>query len=98
MHIYHVTTRQEWEAARAEGSYAAASLAEEGFIHCSIESQVEGVLRRYFSGRANLVKLVIDPEKLTAPMRFELAPSVNQEFPHIYGRLNLDAVMEAMPL
>ena len=93
-HIYHITTRGEWEAAVAKGSYQAATQPEEGFMHCSTAEQVPGVLERYYSGGTGLVKLRIDPEKLTSPLIYELAASVNQLFPHIYGPLNVDAVVE----
>jgi uncharacterized protein (DUF952 family) len=93
--IYHVTTRAEWENAQQQGFYEAPSLAIEGFIHASAdEHQVQGVLQRYFAGKTGLVKLTIDPSLLTHELKFELAPSVNEEFPHIYGPINLDAVVE----
>lgn len=95
--IYHVTTRQEWETAMEKGAYAASSLESEGFIHCSREHQVEGVLERYFAGKKDLVKLVIDSRKLAPEWKYELAPSVNEEFPHVFGPLNLDAVIEVVP-
>lgn len=93
MFIYHVTTKQAWSAAREKGYYEAPSLQSEGFIHCSKAEQVRGVLERYYSGQSNLLKLVIDPVRLAAPLKFELAPSVNEEFPHVYGTINLDAVV-----
>jgi uncharacterized protein (DUF952 family) len=91
--IYHVVTQKAWDQALAEGSYAADSLATEGFIHNSKQEQVKGVLERYYSGQADLLLLHIDETKLIAPLKYELAPSVNEVFPHIYGRLNLDAVV-----
>lgn len=97
MIIYHITTGKEWDEANIKGYYEAASLSAEGFIHCSTETQVKGVLERYFSGRSQLLKLVIDTDKLAAPLKFELAPSVNEMFPHIYGTLNLDAVIGVLP-
>jgi uncharacterized protein (DUF952 family) len=97
MIIYHVTTAEEWKTALFEGMYEAASLKSEGFIHCSTESQVAGVLERYFQGKSNLLKLVIDTDKLENELKFELAPSVNEEFPHIYGPINLDAVIGVLP-
>ncbi|GAB4093094.1 DUF952 domain-containing protein [Flaviaesturariibacter terrae] len=97
--IYHVTTAAEWAAAQAKGYYEAASLPIEGFIHASAdERQVQGVLQRYFAGQSNLVKLTIDPARLQHELRWELAPSVNEEFPHIYGPLNVDAVVAVQPL
>lgn len=91
--IYHVTTLPEWEAAQLTGAYRAASLETEGFIHCSEAQQVAGVLQRYFAGKTNLVKLAIDTEKLFAELKYELAPSVNEYFPHIYGPININAVI-----
>ncbi len=92
--IFHVTTAAEWQAALAQGSYAAISLEKEGFIHASAREQVAGVLQRYYKGASNLVLLHIDEAKLTAPLKYELAPSVQEIFPHIFGRINLDAITE----
>ncbi len=93
MIIYHITTAEEWKKASFDNLYEAPSLHTEGFIHCSTENQVNGVLERYFKGQTNLLKLVIDTDKLENKLKFELAPSVNEEFPHIYGHINLDAVI-----
>ncbi|MBX9735122.1 MAG: DUF952 domain-containing protein [Chitinophagaceae bacterium] len=90
--IYHITTIAEWEAAKLKGYYEAASLALEGFIHCSTEQQVAGVLERYYAGQTNLVKLTINAEKLNHTLRFELAGSVDEYFPHIFGPINLNAI------
>lgn len=96
--IYHITTKTEWENAKAKGSYEAPSLHTEGFIHCSEVHQVQGVLERYYSGKKDLVKLVIDTQKLSVPLKYELAPSVNENFPHVYGEINIDAVVEVMTI
>ncbi|MFL5772231.1 MAG: DUF952 domain-containing protein [Flavisolibacter sp.] len=96
--IYHISTITEWNNAKQKGFYIAPSLATEGFIHCSNENQVKGVLQRYYSGKINLVKLVIDTDKLQAPLKYELAPSVNELFPHIYGPINTDAVIKIIPI
>lgn len=90
--IYHVTTQAEWAAATTAGAYEAPSLKEEGFIHCSQATQVSGVLERYFKGKTNLVKLVIDTDKLTSQLVYEWSPSTADTFPHIYGPINTDAV------
>ena len=92
--IYHVTTQQEWLQAKEIGFYTAPSLAIEGFIHCSTKQQVKGVMERYFVGKTNLVELVIDTKKLTHELKYEIAPSINEAFPHIYGHINLSAVVE----
>ncbi len=96
--IYHVTTASEWDAAREKGFYETPSLQTEGFIHCSEEHQVAAVLERYFAGKTNLVKLVIDTDKLTSRYVQEWSPSTQDTFPHIYGPVNPDAVIDVILL
>ncbi|HRO70539.1 MAG TPA: DUF952 domain-containing protein [Chitinophagaceae bacterium] len=96
--IYHVTTASEWNAAKSSGSYETPSLKEEGFIHCSQDHQVAGVLERYFSAREGLVKLVIDTDKLTSKFVFDWSPSSQDTFPHVYGPINTDAVVEVIAI
>lgn len=93
--IYHITTAAEWKTGQQKGSYEATSLKDEGFIHCSQEEQIPEVLVRYFSGKTGLVKLHIDPKKLTSRLIYEWSPSLAQTFPHIYGPINADAVIKA---
>jgi uncharacterized protein (DUF952 family) len=90
--IFHITTEAEWNEANKKGYYEAASLKDEGFIHCCQEEQVQDVLRRYFAGKENLLKLEIETDKLTSPFYYEWSPSVADTFPHIYGVINLEAV------
>jgi uncharacterized protein (DUF952 family) len=92
--IYHITTRQEWAAAQAAGHYESVSLPEEGYIHCSEERQIPGVLERYYRDKSDLLRLTIETGRLTSPLFYDWSPSIEDTFPHIYGRLNLDAVVE----
>ena len=96
--IYHITTETEWKEAQEKGQYESASLKEEGFIHCSQEAQIPGVLERYFKGRTQLVRLTIDTDKLKSQLIFEWSPSIADTFPHIYGPINNDAVLAAEPV
>lgn len=96
--IYHVTTADQWKAAEVNGFYEASSLENEGFIHCSQDHQVAGVLERYFAEKSGLIKLEIDTDKLTSRYVFEWSPSTHDTFPHIYGPINLDAVIGIVPL
>jgi uncharacterized protein (DUF952 family) len=92
--IYHLTTLQEWEDAQDKGIYEPPSFQREGFIHCSTEEQLEGVIQKHFKQHENLVKLVIDPLRLTSSLRYDKDEEQQQEFPHIYGPLNLEAVTQ----
>ncbi len=92
--IYHVTTLSHWKKSLTQGFHEAESLATEGFIHASDSQQVKGVLERYYKNKTDLLLLHIDETKLTSVLKYELAPSVNELFPHIYGSINTDAVVE----
>ena len=96
--IYHITTKQEWDKAIKKGFYESPSLAEEGFIHCSHENQLADVLERYFAGKSDLVKLVIDTDKLTSKFIFDWSPSIQDTFPHVYGPINVDAVVDIVSI
>ena len=91
--IYHVTNKNEWELALKKGFFDEPSLYTEGFIHNSTETQVNGVLERYYKDQKDLLLLHIDESKLVADLKYELAPSVNELFPHVFGNINLDAVV-----
>ena len=93
MFIYHVALPAVWERYKDKPSYQPDSLATEGFIHCSYQSQLEGVLERYFSRVEKVIILTIDTDKLFSKLVKE--PSTNNElFPHIYGRLNHSAIVD----
>ena len=94
--IYHLVSRRLWEEA-ADQPYRAASLASEGFIHCSFADQVAGSANRFYAGENDLLVLHIDPARLTSPLREEASGS-GEMFPHIYGPINRDAVLAAQPL
>lgn len=96
--IYHVTTAPEWKAAEEKGFYETPSLKEEGFIHCSQENQVAGVLERYFAGKTDVIKLVIDSDKLSNRFVFEWSPSTADTFPHVYGPIDLKAVIDVVKI
>jgi uncharacterized protein (DUF952 family) len=91
--ILHITTHNDWQTAEAAGAYRADSLETEGFIHCSTPEQVIGVANALFHGRSDLVLLCIDPARLDAPLVYEDCYQSGQEFPHVYGPLNLNAVV-----
>jgi uncharacterized protein (DUF952 family) len=97
-YIYHVTTQTEWEQAKKIGEYKPVGFDKEGFIHCSIERQVSGVLERFYKGQTGLVKLKIEKAKVSRPVLFELAADLDELFPHIYGELNIESVVEVISI
>jgi uncharacterized protein (DUF952 family) len=100
--IYHIATAPDWRRAQRDGQYATSTigrtLAEEGFIHASTATQVADVANLFYRGVADdLVLLVIDAARLRSPLRYEHVPGADAPFPHIYGPLNVDAVLAARP-
>ena len=94
MFIYHIALPEIWEQVRTEPLYRHESLAAEGFIHCSYEDQLDGVIGRYYADAEELVVLTIDTDRLAA--RLVAEPSTGGEiYPHIYGPLNMSAVVNA---
>lgn len=90
--ILHITQQRDWEAAQKAGVYRGDTLASEGFIHCSTSQQVVTVANTFYRGQAGLVLLRIDPALVAPEIRWEEG-APGQRFPHIYGPLNLDAVV-----
>jgi uncharacterized protein (DUF952 family) len=103
MNILHVTSRKAWIDATRAGRYTAPSLESEGFIHGSTIKQVLPVASKYYQGQTGLVLLEIDPKRLTSELKWEppsggALPGVPEgdAFPHIYGPINLDAVLQVL--
>ncbi|HEU4328018.1 MAG TPA: DUF952 domain-containing protein [Roseiflexaceae bacterium] len=90
--ILHIIPHADWRRAQAEGLYRAGSLESEGFIHCSTPAQVLAAAGAHFRNVGGLALLVIDPTRVAAPIVYEDSYGSGQEYPHIYGPLNLDAV------
>ena len=103
--IYHIITPADWASAQKNGDHRPESLESENFIHCSTEKQIAAVANAFYSGQKGLQLLVIETEKISALLKWE-APSdpapnkpskgLHGEFPHIYGPLNLDAVVDVL--
>ena len=101
--ILHIANRAAWDEARSIGNYAAASLYAEGFLHCSTIRQVLDTANRFFPHQSGLVLLCIDERRTHAEVRYEAPtgdpgpdPAVGALFPHVYGALNLDAVIRVV--
>ena len=99
--ILHLAMLDDWQT-NADQPYTCASLAEEGFIHCSPEDSVTlAVINAFYRNVPDpLMVLLIDEQKLVPTVRWEAAspappPGVaaGTLFPHVYGRINRDAVI-----
>lgn len=91
--IFHITTRKAWNSAAVQGSYQPEMFPIEGFIHCSTADQVIQVANIRFRGQPGLVLLSIDTDKVRAEIVYENLEGGQQLFPHIYGEINIHAVV-----
>lgn len=91
MRIFHIVPAASWES--FDGAFLTNdSLDVEGFIHCSFEEQVDGVIQRYFASAGAIAILEIDPARLTSPLVAE--PSTGGEiYPHVYGPIDREAIV-----
>lgn len=94
--IYHILSVEDWQNQAPGQPYRGDTLDTEGFIHCT--GEVEWLLRVanrfYRASPANFVILCIDPACVQATVQWEAADQ--HIFPHIYGPLNLDAVVNVV--
>ena len=91
--IFHIAAANDWKTAQSVGAYQTDSLESEGFIHCSKSDQLIGVADCHFRGQENLILLVIDAAVVDFEIRYENLDGGDNLFPHIYGPLNLDAII-----
>jgi uncharacterized protein (DUF952 family) len=94
--IYHLAIAENWHVAEPVGEYRQSTiertLEEEGFIHCSFADQVKDTAARFYAGRDDVLLLMIDPTLVPSEIKVEGG------FPHIYGPLPVDAVIEVSHL
>jgi glutathione S-transferase len=102
--IYHIANAADWEQATTDGTYTTSTkgrtLEEQGFIHATQSApQTNKVANSFYKDAGEpLIVLVISTDKLTSPFRYDDVPGWNEAFPHIYGPLNPDAVVDVVPL
>ena len=94
--LIHICQKKDWEQAREKGEYIAPSLNSEGFIHFSRPHQVLAIANQLYANLPELILLWINAQKLNAPLRWERVD--DQLFPHLYGPLNIDAVIKVRDL
>lgn len=89
--LFHVAERGQL-GRMADGRYAPASLAREGFVHASYREAVAESARLYFPVGAELVLFAIDPRRLDVPV--EVVATPRGPMPHVRGAIPADALRE----
>jgi uncharacterized protein (DUF952 family) len=97
-YLYRLVRAPEWRAAAVDGVYGGGGPDRaDGFIHLSTADQVEATADRYFADTDDVLLLKLDHARLDGTVRME--PSTDGElFPHLYGAIPVEAVLEANPL
>ncbi|MFD9434808.1 DUF952 domain-containing protein [Streptomyces sp. NPDC060002] len=102
--MYHVVPLDDWNTTPGR-PYAPASLAQDGYVHCSPDEDTTlAVVNAFYrAGPRPLLALVLDEERLTATCVWEAAapappPGVAEGtlFPHVFGPIDRDAVTRVL--
>jgi len=96
--IYKVCSASAWREAERQGVFlGSADDRRDGFIHFSTASQVAGTVAKHFAGQTGLFLIAIDADALGDGLKWE--PSRGGElFPHLYGELDIGAVIKILDL
>jgi uncharacterized protein (DUF952 family) len=98
--IYKICTASEWHEAEHAGAYRGSAVdRKDGFIHFSTAEQAAETASKWFAGQRDLVLVAVDGDALGARLKWE--PSRGGAlFPHLYGDLQLSAVLrvDRLPL
>jgi uncharacterized protein (DUF952 family) len=96
--IYKICERDLWKEAERLGVFHGAPVdAQDGYIHFSTAGQAAETAGKHFAGAADLVLVAVASDRLGPALKWE--PSRGGAlFPHLYGKLPLDAVVWVKPL
>lgn len=89
---FHLVPEDVWATCDLKEAYRTLSLGEEGFIHCTDESEaLVATANRHFADdpRPYLV-LTIDLDRVGSPWRFDDA---DRRYPHVYGPIERAAIL-----
>ena len=96
--IYKIWPGSAWREAERQGVYrGSADDLRDGFIHFSSPPQLAETARKHFLGQAGLLLIEVDADALGKALRWEASRN-GDLFPHLYGRLDLGAVVSVREL
>lgn len=94
--LFKILTPKQWEDFQLSGIFKGSPLdIQDGYLHCSTSQQYQKVRRKFFANELEVILLHLDVKKISAPIKWETSPSSGEAYPHIYGNLLLDAVIDA---
>ena len=101
--IYHLAPSTRWYSWPENQPYLPAEFEREGFIHCTSgdELMLKVANNYYRNVPGDYVLLVVDMEKLKdppSPIKWEPSPTFGLLFPHIYGAIDRQAIVDVRPI
>lgn len=99
--IYHLAPAARWNTWPAGAAYTPAEFDADGFVHCTAGDALMLAVANHFyrAEPGDFVLLVIDETRLHAPLRWETpADALAPLFPHLYGPINREAIVEVRPV
>lgn len=93
---YHLVPREVWDAHQGE-DYAPYTMREDGFIHTTqgMDNLADTANKHYGSDPRQFYVLTIDLGKLKSKWQYDDPQHI---YPHIYGPINLDAVVKVQEM
>ena len=105
--ILHLVPSDYFNGLTTSAPYQPKEFAADGFIHCTKEPELMlKIANRFYKNLpGELLVLVIDADQVTAEVKWEApahpdgssASAGEPSFPHIYGPLNREAIVEIHP-
>ncbi|TIO06069.1 MAG: DUF952 domain-containing protein [Mesorhizobium sp.] len=96
--IYKIVPEALWREAERNGRFTGAPVdVADGFIHFSTAGQARETAAKHFAGQTGLLLAAIDGAKLGDALKYEVSRG-GALFPHLYGPLDLEAVVWVHPL
>lgn len=96
--IFHLVKKNDWKEHKKDSRYYPESLESEGFIHCSSGKDIEATANLLFNGEEHILLIVINTTLIEPDLKYENDEDTGIKYPHIYGPLNLDAVIDKIEL
>jgi uncharacterized protein (DUF952 family) len=90
---FKIFTADQWVQFEVDGVFYGAPVdLADGYIHLSAADELQGTLDKHFARQTGLVIAEIDLAALTDPVKWEVSRG-GALFPHVYGALNIAAVL-----
>lgn len=94
---YHLVPSPVWQERGSAATFVPEAYEQDGFIHTTngLDPLLDVANRYYTSDTRPYMVLVLDTTRLTSELRYDDDARI---FPHIYGPLNIDAVIGSLAI